>query len=384
MIYEPILEELKSREVYLYDRYAPYYISSFACHVFNLHNQKSEVYYEAKEIPSLRMHILFVAPPGFMKSFYMKQFLQGKYAIFRNVGVPIGFENTLTEAGFVGTVKEIGGEIITIEGAAQLYSEGILGIDEFSAITKALQQQHSSQLDTQLLAALDHGNVYKRLGMGKIDFQTNLTLWAGVQPARFDLTSGLGRRFIYLVFFPTRAESDELLASWWKSKNKKPAQHEIEKLRVKIRKFKQDMSKVKKLEFSDDVLNEYRRLGLYPFEGTYFDRLLIGYHLAAYGPDYKITISTKDRELRKLINFELEWRRAVMLDAEMIQIAKMIESFGGRVRRSVLFDECTMLGLDIRKVSQILEGMRRYGLLLVHEDMLILRNSNHKDSRNHG
>lgn len=368
-----ILEELKAREVYLAEQYAPYYIASFGCHVFNLHNQKEEIYFEAREVPSLRMHILFVAPPGFMKSFYMKQFLQGKYAIFRNVGIPIGFENTITEAGFVGTVKEIGGEIVTIEGAAQLYNNGILGIDEFAAITKALQQQHSSQLDTQLLAALDHGWVYKRLSIGKIEYQTHLTLWAGVQPARFDLTSGMGRRFIYLVFFPTRDEADNLLSAWWKSKNKRPVMAEMQTLWRKIRQFKEQMKKVKKIEFSDDVLREYRKLGLYPFEGTYFDRLLIGYHLTAYGPEEKVYISLGDLELRRLINQQLHWRRIVMLDAEMMQVMKIIESFGGQCLKQVLFEECTLIGLDIRKVAQVIENMRRSGMIRVKEDLLVLK-----------
>jgi len=160
VIYDAILEELKSREVYKAEVYAPFYICSFGCHEFNLYNQMAEIYFEAREVPSLRMHILFVAPPGMMKSFYMKQFLQGKYAIFRGTGLNFGFESTLTEAGFVGTVMNVAGDILITDGAAKIYADGILGVDEFSAITKALQQQHSTQLDTQLLSALDHGWVY--------------------------------------------------------------------------------------------------------------------------------------------------------------------------------------------------------------------------------
>ena len=253
-LYDMILEELKARNVYKYETFGPFYICSFACHVFNLHNRREEVYFEAREVPSLRMHILFVAPPGWSKSFYMKQFLQGKYAIFRGTGLNYGFESTLTEAGFVGTIRYEMGEILIIDGAAKIYSDGIIGIDEFSAITKALQQQHSTLLDTQLLAALDHGLVCKRLGAGKIEYETQLTLWAGIQPMRFDLTSGMGRRFIYLAFFPTKDEADTLLQSWWKSKNVRPDVRHLEKIRHRIRQFMKDIRQVRQLDFTDKVL----------------------------------------------------------------------------------------------------------------------------------
>lgn len=370
MIYEPILEEFKSRRAYKYEEFAPFYICSFACHVFNLYNKKREVYYEAKEVPSLRMHILFVAPPGWSKSFYLKQFLQGKYAIFTNCGIDVGFEQTLTEAGFVGTVKMEAGEIFIIDGAAKIYAEGILGIDEFSAITKALQTQHSSQLDTQLLAALDHGNVYKRLGAGKLEYETNLTLWAGVQPARFDLTSGMGRRFMYLVFFPSRKDADELLEYWWKSKNVHPNLVELEKLKTKIRAFVKEVEKIRKIEFDDRILAEYRKLGLFPFEGSYFDRLLIGYHLAAYGPDHVLKISMDDAELRRLINLEIQWRRAVMLDPETKQVMKLLVSLGGEVKKDKFLEECTMLGLDVKKTLVLVEQMRRMNWVEVKGDVI--------------
>jgi len=305
----------------------------------------------------------------------MKQFLQGKYAIFRGTGLNYGFELTITEAGFVGTIRQEMGEILVIDGAAKIYSDGILGIDEFSAIIKALQQQHSTLLDTQLLAALDHGLVCKRLGAGKIEYETQLTLWAGVQPARFDLTSGMGRRFIYLAFFPTHNEADELMEAWWKSKNIKPNTSELDKLRNRIRQFIKDIKTIRQVDFSDSILREYQRLGLFPFEGTYFDRLLIGYHLAAYGPEKKVYIDLNDLELRRLINLELQWRRQIMLDAEASQLAAIIKSFGGSIERQRLMEECIMLGLDIRKVGSILDNMRKNGLIMVKGGTIYLKPS---------
>ena len=50
--------------------------------------------------------------------------------------------------------------------------------------------------------ALDSGMIRKRLAAGKIEYQTNFTLWTGVQPARYQLSSGLARRFLFLLFIP--------------------------------------------------------------------------------------------------------------------------------------------------------------------------------------
>ena len=372
-LFEECLEELRSRRVYKSDVYGPYFVASVGCHLFNLYNQKEEVYYEAREIPSLRMHILFVAPPGFMKTFYMRQFLMGKYALLRKTGITIGLEQTITGAGFVGTIYNTQGDIMLMDGAAKIYADGILGVDEFSAITRALQANFNSELDTQLLAALDHGNVYKRLGAGKIEYNTQMTLWAGVQPARFDLTSGMGRRFVYLVFFPTPQEADELLQAWWESKNRRPETSGLERIRSGWMKLRGEMKKLRRVEFADDVLRMYRKLKLYPYEGSYFDRLLIGYHITAYGVEEKIRVSMKgDRVLERLVRTELDWRRQIMFDAEVQQLVNLVREMGGKVEREKLFEESILLGLDLRKTGEILERARRSGVVKIRGDEVIL------------
>ncbi|MCK5481919.1 MAG: hypothetical protein KAJ06_12255, partial [Gammaproteobacteria bacterium] len=144
-----MMEELKDREVYKYETYAPFYICSYAMHVFNLMNQKRKIYWESKQLPNMRAHLLFVAPPGWMKSFYLNTMGGDKNAIFRKTGVDLGSESYMTEAGFVGTFSSVNGVNVPMEGAAKMYDNGVLMIDEFSAITKALQTQHSNQLDNQ-------------------------------------------------------------------------------------------------------------------------------------------------------------------------------------------------------------------------------------------
>lgn len=500
-IFDLIMTELDDRGVYKYKTYAPFFISSFAMHVFNLYNQRQQIYWETKRLPNMRTHLLFVAPPGFMKSFYMSTMGSDKYSILRKAGIKIGSEQYMclpagqqvqmsdgtnkniedvkvgdkvlsleyakivstgvtnihsmmcdkllkitldddrsiiltpnhplftamgwqepkdlmvgenvacnednniiwlsiksieeldgervynlstenhtfvaqniithnTEAGFVGTMQNIGGVSVPVEGAAKMYADGFIIIDEFSAITKALQMQHSNQLDNQLLSALDHGHVTKRLGSGKIEFDTRMTLWAGVQPARFDLTSGMGRRLMYMVFIPSKLDNEYLMDSMHASRNLAPNKTHMNNMWSELRQFKQDVESIQTIKFDDSVLAMYKELNLYSFEGSYFDRLLIGYQLAMYGPEKHITISMKDPELVKLIMLQKKWRTEIASGIEFVQLTRIIEMNGGTITKQQLVDDSAMYGWNAMQVFELLREMKTHHIISVNKGIV--------------
>ena len=88
-IYNDAMDELADRGVYKREVYAPYYISSFALHEFNLNNQKRRFYYVGKSLPNNRLHILFCAPAGFMKTYFLRNMAGDEYAIFRGSGTKL-------------------------------------------------------------------------------------------------------------------------------------------------------------------------------------------------------------------------------------------------------------------------------------------------------
>ena len=362
-IWDRVNKELEERDVYKREIYAPYFIASWAIHVFNLENQRRKMYWEASQVPNMRGHLLFVAPPGWMKSFYMNTMGSGSHSIFKGSGIKIGAEQYMTEAGFVGTFTSNGGTTVPIEGAAKQYENGIMIIDEFSAITKALQMQHSNQLDNQLLTALDHGHVTKRLGAGKIEFDTRMTLWAGVQPARFDLTSGMGRRLQYLVFIPTKADNEYLMDTMHGNRNQAPNQKHLQGMWNDMLKFKDDMRKVQTVEFDDSVLNMYKSLGLYSFEASYFDRLVLGYQIAMYGPEKHMTISMKDNLLIELVSRQKKWRSQISMGIENIQLLKIIELAGDNPSRTQIVEDAAMYGWNAQQVFEMLKDMKMSGTI---------------------
>jgi len=365
------MADLESRNAYKREIYAPYYICSFATHVFNLMNQTREIYWEGKKLPNMRLHILFVAPPGFMKTYYMSVMGADRYSIFGQCGVKMGSEQAMTEAGLIGTFNNIAGMAVEQEGAARALAKGVLMIDEFSAITNALKVQYNSQMDSQLLAALDHGHVNKRLGSGKIEYQTNFTLWAGVQPARYDLTSGLGRRMCFLLFLPVRLDNDRLLEAMHIARNVKPNITEVNALWDKIEQWRKRMDIIEEVVYDDDVFNMYKKLGIFSYESSYFDRLILGWHLATYGPDKKIHISTKHKELEEMILREKRWRDDIAQGVDYIQLLKMIQVYGAEVdgcvtiTRATLVQEGIMVGWNAQQIYEMLSEMHKYNLIII-------------------
>lgn len=371
-VMEAVMEELKARSVYLYETYAPYYVCSFMTHAFNQMNQRREIYWDSKRVPNMRLHILFVAPAGFMKSFYMGTMGGERFSIFRNCGIPIGFEQSMTEAAFVGTIRDIDGVGHPTLGAAADYKDGLLLIDEFSALTNAMKVQYNSQMDAQLLAALDHGHVVKRLGTGRIEYTTNLTLWAGVQPAKYDLSSGLGRRMCFLLFLPTKLDNVALMRTMHKTRNIRPDVREMDNLWGLIKNSVSNMECIETIDFGDSVLKLYEELNLFSYESSYFDRLLLGWHLATYGPEPHMMIEAQDKELLQLVNREKKWRDEIAAGVDHAQMMKIIKTCGSsidgklQITKPDLIQECTMVGWNARQVADVLTELTRFGMIENH------------------
>jgi len=371
-VMEAVMEELKARSVYLYETYAPYYVCSFMTHAFNQMNQRREIYWDSKRVPNMRLHILFVAPAGFMKSFYMGTMGGERFSIFRNCGIPIGFEQSMTEAAFVGTIRDIDGIGHPTLGAAADYKDGMLLIDEFSALTNAMKVQYNSQMDAQLLAALDHGHVVKRLGTGRIEYTTNMTLWAGVQPAKYDLSSGLGRRMCFLLFLPTKLDNVALMRTMHKTRNIRPDVREMDNLWGLIKNSVSNMECIETIDFGDSVLKLYEELNLFSYESSYFDRLLLGWHLATYGAEPHMMIEAQDKELLQLVNREKKWRDEIAAGVDHAQMMKIIKACGSsidgklQISKPDLIQECTMVGWNARQVADVLTELTRFGMIENH------------------
>lgn len=352
MIFDEAMALLKERGAVFVDRFVPYFLCSFGCHAFNLDNQKRKYYYEHDRIPDMRLHIIMVAPPGFSKSFFLKQLLSDIYGLFSNLGLPVAFEGRCTEAGLIGTITNGVHQI----GLAEEYATGIVGIEEFSAITFAMKQEHSLTLEPALNQALEGGHVTKRLAKGKIEYQTYFTLWAGTQISRFDVSSGLGRRFLFVYWVPSDSDFQTLIDAVWSGVNVRLPPQKLQSFHATAAQFLKDLVNLKRVHFSDKlkVLLSSRP----HYEHLIFRKLALGYNLLVKDLSKTRELEVElDNTLTELIKTAVSWRVQLLADAEGWQVITLLQTHGGKMKWSDLAVSLLRYGLSYSNSSALIKRL---------------------------
>jgi len=362
-LYDLILAELEERKCAHVYKYPPYFVCSLGVHLFNLRNQENPVLFEAGRVMDTRLHIMFVSPPGFSKTFWLEQFLRGVQAILTDTVVDTGFEGAMTEAGFVGTFRSTNGQIVFVPGLAETKKNAIVGIEEFAVLTALMQQaQYGSLLDTALLSALDSGYCYKRLATGKISYKTNLTLWTGTQPARFDLSSGLGRRFLFLQFIPKKADFWLLKRARREAKGMRYNPVRLQKIREMIKKKVEEISKIESVKFNPRLYQLFDNYNVVHYEEPLYEKMFLGYCLMKRNPSSHFTITFDEVSLR-LFKQEVYWRNQIRRGSEYAEVMLIISDAGGKIKLKDLREQLLMMGLDWSRSSELVQEMLRLKLL---------------------
>ena len=363
-IFDKIMEEVKSRNTFKYDIYEPYFISSFAMHNFNLHNQRKKVYYVDGDIQNMRLHLLLVAPPGSMKSHFLNLNSGGEYAIFKGTNTKMVKKQSMSEAGFVGSVSNNKGEAYKKEGIAETHKKSIVVIDEFSALINALKSQHNNQFESQLLAALDHGQINKDLAGGDpIEYKTNLTTWSGIQPARIDMGGGMGRRFCYLVASPTENDNKILRKIMHENRGVEPNTKEVKQLWADIKAFENEMGGVANITYTDDILDFYDKNNIYSYETSYYDRIILGWTLAKYGATRDVECNLDCNELRDILHTQVGWRNDIYTGVDYVIIQKVLTEHGNSMSLPDLIKKCRMYGWNMPEVHKKLREMHENNII---------------------
>jgi len=367
MIYNLLMQEMSDRHLYLYETYGPFYICSYAVHHFNLANrledpvtkQSLASYWIGGKVPDARSSLLMIAPSGYMKTTYFDTMED----IVGQAGAKMVHKTTMSEAAFIGTVKDNNGTPVKTKGVAEIHAKDIVMIGEFSAITQAMKQAYNANLAPQLLDVLDHGRVNKDLGPGGFSFTTSLTMWAGVQPSHYELSSGLGRRICPLIFLPTKADDDAL-------QNLKPIRAGLrkdydrhEKVTNLVHDWIEEFRSIKEVVFAPEVYQLHKDMNLFQFESEYFDRILLGYHLAKYGASEHIVVKADDPEIRRLVKIQKRWRGIIYEGIDSVMILNIIKSVvqptdeGLVAKRKDIAKACEMVSWNKRDVYKKLKEL---------------------------
>ncbi len=375
-----VLDELSDRKMLYNDTYAPFFVVSYALHMFNLINHERKIYWESKRIPNMRLHLLFVAPPGGMKTYSMQMLGGEGSGIFSNCAYQIITRQNMNEAAMVGSISFQNGESRTREGEAQVHARDIIMIDEFSGITSSLKSSFNSQMDTQLLAALDHGHVVKSQAGGNIEYDTMFTLWAGVQPAKYDMSSGMGRRLCFLLNIPNEQMKFAIRRAIWDSKNIAPNEATDNALNEIINSWAHSFSVIESITYDYSIFELYEELDLETYEMACYDRIILGYHLATYGASQHIVLMAEDGLLKSMIRSQVEWRTLIGEGPDLIQIKKIIEDHGKtdpvsgkkQMNRCDINTFASKYQLSVSQINDKVNEMKSYGMLTINRGMVTL------------
>lgn len=330
----------------------PIFICSIGSHLFNIINKGmyclcteqtdrpccmrhdlQPVYTPMSRLADTRLHIVMRGDKGSGKSILIQLFLAEHNGLLYNKDAfenGDGFRtmmgpNSITEAGMFGSVDEDGE--ITGRPLAQEMCCGFLGFEEFSSVSDAGKKDHSIDMKNQLLTSTDNGRVMKALKSGWVKYTTLYTLWAGTQPSRFELESGLDRRmFIIDIDMNPGKELKYKRAQRKQAQMTNDDRVVLAEKNLEIRNwFEERQQTVMNAPptgiIFDDRLEEWlERPEVRSFESDLFRRLAIGYTMML--PEYKgnaVLDVDMTPGLSVLLESSLGMRRNVM-DADLMLI----------------------------------------------------------------
>ena len=279
-------------------------------------------------IPDTRLHILMRGIKGSGKSVLVELFLGHGAGLLFGTGfrTDIG-PNSITEAGMFGSVDE-DGNIVGRPLARELCG-GFLGFEEFSSLTDAGKKDHSADMTNQLLTSTDNGRVKKVMRNGWVEYTTRYTVWAGTQPGRFELESGLDRRFFIIdINMDSKKELLYKKAAFKQANMSQEERYNMANMAMDIKDWfmKRQQEVINNppsgIIFDDSVEEWLVRPEVRSHEMDLYRRLMIGYHMMCPEWSGGLMIITITPELRILLDECLSMRKRVMdADMELIKSA---------------------------------------------------------------
>lgn len=367
-----IIDEFESRNAAHYNKFPPYYITSIGCHFFNMINQQKHILTEAGLTVNTRLHIIMVAPQGFEKSFWLKQFLENENSIVKGTNIRTDFELRMSEAGYLGTIK-FGdhNQIIETEGLCQEESNSIVGIEEFNDLMKSMgSQDYNIGLENELLTTLDSGMAVKRLAAGKLEYRTNMTLWTATQPARYNLTSGLARRFLFIFNIPTEEDMDVLREKRRAAAGVNPdPSHLFEIKKLMNSRFDDITTIIQKVSFDKGFYDYLDRLHIIHYEEPLYERLALGYTLMSRDSIDREMIIGLDHNVRRMIKEEWGWRKRIKQGTEASMVWTLIENSENMTAERCL--EILMdFGMDLDDANKSIRKLEKRDLIEIKDGVI--------------
>jgi len=296
--------------------------------MFNFTNKHKKIFWDGDIIPDMRLHIFMVTLPGFGKTYLINQFMSKYNGLLKDSEVHVSKIGGLTSSGFVGNIKSTpDGQTIVNKGVLQRKADFILGSDEFSNITTSSKTSHSANLINDLLTALDDGEMNKDQGGGGLGYETFATVWGATQPGRYELRSGLPRRFAFVIYMPDVADVYLFRKMRQESKNVRLDVKRILEYKDAIAtRFKDIKEVLKSVEFSDEWYKWISTRFATHYEDMIFERILLGYWLMKLETIPQHLVLKLNDQVKAIIDQQIDARFKINKGVEKIKIMEVLKN----------------------------------------------------------
>ena len=190
-----------------------------------------------------------------------------------------------------------------------------------------------------------------------------MTWWAGTQPARFDLSSGLARRFIFVTKYP-KWEDFKLMSQRRRASKgvKKTAQSSKILHDILDQRFALIRNNVSGVVFHEDFYQLMDKHRVIHYEEALYERLAIGYWLMKeenLGGSLEIRL---DPELERIIGLELDNRKKIKKGAISSMVWNMVKDLPA-IGKKELMDKLLDLSMDYDESRSVLNNLLALGYL---------------------
>ena len=366
-LYDRMHIHLRRRMLFV-DSLCPPLTASIGGHMADLHQANPDdipnghdcqFYFFKGSAEVMNINCNIISPAGLSKSYMMSKYFEARTGI---CPLRSKYRGVITEAGFVGREEPGTGE--ARPGDAYEYRNGFLLFNEISNIMIAAQTTHSAALINQVMEALSERQVTKRTGGLDLCYPTNITMWGGIQPRRFDFSQGLGRRFIHVTKAWTGDDlkmfkDERLKEKLSPESSRKVNMREVEKIRKDIADLLHN-AQVEKVEWDSNMYHFLMKYSIGHIDLQMMERVLIGKEYLNQGLGQVIKIKNSD-DNKALIIMIHDMSKIV---AEGGDLSLLLSSIGKESKsRDVLWTDFRRFGYTYVMFMELIEMAMKLNLV---------------------
>ncbi len=382
-LYKEILEIFKERRFIKTDLIIPLYICSIGNHMFNFVNKHREkpILTEGDLPMDVRLHIFMVTIPGFGKTYTINQFGGKANGLLKDTDIETGKIASITSSGMVGSIKSTpDGNTVVNRGVLQRKANAILMSDEFSNVTTGAKTAHSLNLIDDLLTALDTGEMNKDQSGGALEYDTWSTVWGATQTGRFDLKSGLIRRFVFVVYMPDAGDVYKLRMMRRESKNLKTNLQKLLEFKLGLNARKKEIEEnLKEVVFTEefyDWINEFYSMH---YEDALYERIILGYWLMkSHSIGEKLVLTLND-EVKGIMLKQMDDRLRIQKGVQKVRIMDAIKNVK-TIKLSELYKLLFAFALEEKYIERGLDVLIANKMISINKDTSIVTNHMYREN----